>query len=136
MLSAQTYRRIYRASAWYDIIVTWPYALPITFTLIWGGFGGLHDMAGLTPLPQLNPMMVLFANFFGTVVLIWSVVRLRFDNPLLGRYDAAGRMLFSAWMINALLHGGSPVIWVFLITEICWGIAQALPVRSPVVARV
>lgn len=134
MLTEHTYRRIYRASAWYDIVVTWPYATPITFGTLWATIGGLHDTMGLDALPPLNVMMVLFANFFGTVVLFWSVLRLRLDNPVLGRYDAVGRMLFSLWMVNALLHGGSPIIWVFLVFEVCWGIAQALPVKSPVIA--
>ena len=129
MLSPTTYRRIYRASAWYDLLVTWPYATPLTLSMIWGMMGGVHAQFGFAPLPELNPMTVAFGNFFGTVVLLWSVLRLRLDQPLLGRYDAVGRFAFAAWMINALMHGGSPVIWLFLIPEICWGIVQALPVR-------
>ena len=132
MLASKAYRRIYRASAWYDIIVTWPFATPITFAMVWIIFGHLHAFLGLSPMPSVNAMMVLFANFFGTVVLIWSVLRLRLNNPILGRYDAVGRMLFSLWMINALMHGATPILWVFLIAEISWGIVQALPVKSPV----
>ncbi|MGR3714212.1 MAG: hypothetical protein ACU0A6_13960 [Shimia sp.] len=81
-------------------------------------------------LPDLNAYATLFANFFGTVVLIWSVVRLRLNDSRLARYDAAGRWLFSAWMLNALFNGASPVLWGFLAIELTFAILQSLPVRE------
>lgn len=130
MLSRSTFHKIYRLSAWYDLLVTWPFATPITLALFWSAMGGMHDTIGLAPLPELNTYAVLFANFFGTVVLIWSVLRLRLNNPSLARYDAVGRWAFSAWQLNALLMGASPILWVFLIAEVTWGILQSLPVRD------
>src|SRR3546814_10402698 len=59
-----------------------------------------------------------------------SDLRIRDPQPLYGRYDAAGRFLFSAWMLYALLHGASAVLWVFLFFEVVWGLVQVLPVRA------
>jgi len=129
MLTSSSYRRFYRLSAWYDLLVTWALATPPTLALLWQGFDRLHGAFGLPQLPELSVYAILFANFLGSVVIVWSLVRLHLDDPRLGRYDAVARYLFSAWMIVALLNGASPVLWAFLIVEISFGVAQSLPVR-------
>lgn len=130
MLSEATYNRIYRASAWYDLVITWPYATPLTFGIMWQMLGNLHDGLGLAALPVLTVYGILFGNFLGSVVIVWSIVRLWLDDARLGRFDAAARWLFSAWMIVALMNGASPILWVFLMVEISWGVAQSLPIRK------
>ncbi|QBF32836.1 hypothetical protein CFI11_16650 [Thalassococcus sp. S3] len=130
MLTTSHFTRIFRVSAWYDIAVTWPYATPFTLPLMHDVLNAVHGAAGWAPIPEFSPFATLFANFFGTVVLIWSVVRLHLNDPRLARYDALGRFLFSSWMIYALSMGVSPIVWVFLVIEISFGILQALPVRS------
>ncbi len=130
MLSPIAYHRIYRLSAWYDLLVTWPFATPLTLAVFWSMMGGLHDTMGLAPLPGLSVYAVLFANFFGSVVLIWSVVRLRLNDVRLARYDAVGRWAFSAWQLYALSMGASPILWGFVIAEITWAILQSLPVKQ------
>ena len=135
-MSPTTFQRIYRVSAWYDILVTWPYATPVTLVLMWSMLNSAHATAGLPPLPTLSSYGTLFANFFGTVVLIWSVLRLRLNDPRLARYDAVGRWLFSAWMMNALLNGASPILWVFLIIELTFAVLQTLPIKDSAQASV
>ncbi|MDC0738576.1 hypothetical protein N6L24_09810 [Cognatishimia sp. SS12] len=134
MLSQRQFHRIYRLSAWYDLIVTWPFATPITLALFWSSMGTAHDALGLAPLPALDTYAVLFANFFGTVVLIWSVLRLRLNDVRLARYDAVGRWSFSAWQLYALSQGASPILWGFLIAEVIWAILQSLPLRKEATA--
>ena len=129
MLTQTQFHRLYRMSAWYDLLITWPYAMPITLAMMWQLMGSAHDMAGLPPLPELSPYAVLFGNFFGTVVLIWSVLRLKLNSPQLARYDAVGRWLFSAWMINALLNGASPLLWGFVVVELSFAVLQSLPIQ-------
>ncbi|TCL08910.1 hypothetical protein BXY66_0951 [Shimia isoporae] len=129
-MTPTTFQKIYWFSAYYDLVVTWPYATPITLALFWSALGGAHSAFGLAPLPDLNAYATLFANFFGTVVLVWSVLRLRKNDPALARYDAVGRWLFSAWMINALLNGASPVLWGFLAIELAFAVLQSLPIRE------
>lgn len=130
-MSPTNFQRLYRISAYYDLLVTWPYATPVTLALFWNALGGGHAALGLAPLPELNAYATLFANFFGTVVLIWSVLRLRLNDSRLARYDAIGRWAFSAWMLNALLDGASPILWGFLVVELTFAVLQSLPLRHP-----
>lgn len=131
MLSHTLFNRLFRLSAWYDIAVTWPYATPVTLGLIWQALNAAHQGAGLPQLPALTVHGTLFANFLGTVVLIWSAARLWLGDPTLARLDALGRRLFSAWMLNALMNGASPLLWGFLMIEVAFAVLQSLPVRKP-----
>ena len=136
MITPQLFRRIYRASAWYDLCVTWVFATPVTLALFWPLLQGINAAMGApAPTPDLGVYAMLFGNFFGTVVVIWSLVRLRLDLPALGRADAVGRVAFSLWMITALANGAGPVLWLFLTFEICWAAVQLLPVRVPAAAE-
>lgn len=129
MLSEKTFRRIYRIGSWYDLIVTWPLATPFTLALLWATMNGLHAQMGLNALPVLGTYAVLFANMAGTVVLIWTILRIKWDDLRLARYDAAGRFAFSTWMIIAISNGASPLLYGFLAFEIVFGVLQALPYR-------
>ena len=82
-------------------------------------------------LPVFAPMHMLMANLLGSIVCVWSVLRIRDPQQVYGRYDAAGRFLFAAWQLNALLQGGSSLLVVFLVFELAWGIVQVLPVKAP-----
>jgi hypothetical protein len=127
MLSATTYQRLYRFSAWYDLFVTWPFAFPVTMGLFWGFVLAPTNAAlGFDPLPPLGAHTMLFANFFGSVVVIWSLVRLYLNDSRLGVFDGVGRVLFSIAMINALLSGITPLVWLFLVPEAVLAVAQLL----------
>ena len=65
----------------------------------------------------------------GSVVMVWSLPRLLDPQPRFGPYDAAARYLFSLWMAWALLVTGQPLLWLFLVPELAWGLAQSLPLR-------
>jgi hypothetical protein len=127
MLNLTTYRRIFMASAWYDIAVTGVFATPWTLALLYALFGKIHAALGLGPLQPLPPEGVLFANFLGSVVIVWAILRLRSGMVWMGRYDAATRFMFSAAMIHALASGASPLLWGFLAIELSFGILQLLP---------
>lgn len=131
MLDAQTYLRIVRASAIFDLVVTLAFATPWTFLLLHGALATLHQHAGLPgTLPAADPMSVLLANLMGSVVVIWSLARLRLNLPVLGRYDAAARFLFAAWQVHALGQGMSLILVPILVMEVVFGILQLLPIRS------
>lgn len=127
MLNFNTYRRIFLASAWYDLAVTAVFATPWTLALLYALFATIHTALGLSPLQPLPPEGVLYANFFGSVVIVWAVLRLRSGMVWLARYDAAARFMFSAAMIYALTNGASPLLWGFLFIELTFGILQLLP---------
>ncbi len=68
------------------------------------------------------------------MVCVWAVLRLAKPSLLLGRLDAVARCLFALWQAWALYQGASPLLAVFLLVEIGFGVAQAWPV-SPSVRR-
>jgi len=113
------YQKIVRASALYDLIVTLPFVTPWSFAVV-------HELLGrLAPTPAFVPTHLLFVNLFGSIVIVWSILRLRHPEPLFGLYDSLGRAFFSFWFLYYLLNAGiNPVTWLFAVFEICWGIIQ------------
>ncbi|MEX5745572.1 hypothetical protein [Massilia sp. X63] len=127
-VTLSTYLRITRASALFDIIIVMPFATPWSFLLMYPKLSGLNLWMGGTMLPPFAAIHVLISCLMGSLVLLWSVRRLLEPSLALGRYDGAGRFLFATWMLWALLEGGMPVVWLFLVPELLWGAAQWWPV--------
>lgn len=119
------FRRVVRASAAYDLVVTAPFATPWSFAIAFGQLGAVNQALGGQPLPAFAPLQMLFALLMGSVVLVWAVLRLRGPTVQLGRYDAAARVLFSLWMAWAWMQTGTPVLLLFLLPEAAWAVAQA-----------
>lgn len=141
MWSKTQYRKLVRASGIYDLVVTIGFATPWSFALLHGCLSGLHDGLGLVgEIPVFGPMHMMMANLMGSIVCVWAWLRIRHPEQRFGRYDAAGRVLFSAWQVYALLNGGSALIWGILLLEVIWAIAQLAPVTrahaSPVESTV
>jgi hypothetical protein len=128
------YRRLVRASAAYDLLVTAPFATPWSFGLLHRALDALARVLGLAPLPAFAPLHLLMGNLLGSLVCVWAVLRLRDPQPRFGRYDAAGRLLFCLWMGYALAQGASAVLWPLLLAEAGFGLAQALPGAAPAVS--
>ncbi|GGU48435.1 hypothetical protein GCM10010178_46480 [Lentzea flava] len=103
-----------RAGALYDLVAS------IAFVTPWTAAGMLTLFGTTTE----DPMTLLFATLFGTVVVMWSVARWRRPEPLLIGIDTVGRGLFSLWFAWALWHGQTPVLALFLVLELFWGAAQ------------
>jgi hypothetical protein len=122
-----SYLTVVRASAAYDLVVTAGFATPWTFALVHAGLNALAAALGLGAFPDLDPMQVLYANLMGSVVVVWSLLRLARPQRVHGLFDGAARVLFSVWMAYALAHGGPDLLWPFLIVEIGWGVAQLAP---------
>ncbi|KQV79786.1 hypothetical protein ASD15_17295 [Massilia sp. Root351] len=128
--SLATFRRIVRASAIYDLALAAPFATPWTFALVLAQLSAVNQRLGGAPLPAFSTFHVLIACLMGSIVLVWSVLRIADPQPRFGRYDAAGRFLFSTWMAWALAVTGEPLIWLFLVLEAAWCVVQCLPVRA------
>lgn len=113
------YKRLVRASAIYDLVVTTAFATPWTFHWV-------HQLLGrISPLPAFEPMHVLFANLLGSIVVVWSILRIRNPQPIYGLYDSFARMLFFTWQIYYLLAmSGAVIVWLFAIPEITFGMFQ------------
>ncbi|WP_017903825.1 hypothetical protein [Pseudomonas asplenii] len=131
MWSTEHYRRLVRAGGWYDLIVTAAFATPWSFMALHGLLQGWSQSMGWPgTLPAFEPMHMLMANLLGSIVCVWSVLRIRDPQAVFGRYDAVGRILFATWMAYALSQGASVIVALFLLLEIAWGIAQLLPIRD------
>lgn len=131
MLSESGFKKIVRASAWYDLVVTAPLATPWTLAWFLSQLAQLHERLGLPgTVPAYDTSVGLFANLLGSVVVVWSLVRIRSPQAWLGRFDALSRYLFAAWMLYALAHGATAALVLYVVVELAWGIGQSLPVRS------
>jgi hypothetical protein len=130
------YLKFVRASAAYDLLVTWPFATPWTFTWL---YDQLATVAQALQLPgvvhPLDATHLLFANLLGSVVVVWSLARLWAPSVQFGRLDAAARFLFAAWQIYAVAHGASAIVLGFTAFELVFGVLQSVPVRGAAVAR-
>lgn len=129
-MKSTTFRKIVLGSAAYDLLVTAPFATPWSFAYAHGHLGAINQALGGTALPAFTPFHVLFACLLGSVVLVWSVLRLGDPQARYGRFDAVARLLFTTWMTWTLINTGAPLLWLFILPEFAWGVAQLLPVRS------
>ena len=131
MLTEPQLRRIFRFSAWYDIVVTAAFATPWSFIFVIGLIADASQAIGL-PGQMITPDVfhIFFANLLGSIVLVWSVARLKLNRLIMVRYDAVGRLLFSIWMAYALLTGASFFIVFLLIPEVILAVLQALPLKT------
>jgi len=134
-LSESAYLRLVRASALYDLLLTAPFATPWSFQFAHAQLSALNQALGGAALPVFDPFHVLFACLMGSVVLVWSLLRLRRPTPTLGRHDALARLLFALWMAWALAASGAPLLWLFLLPECAWGLAQWLPLAGAAAQR-
>jgi hypothetical protein len=122
-MNRPSYLRLVRTSAWYDLVVTAGFATPWTYAL-------LHDLLsslGSGELPALDPIQTLYANLMGSLVVVWSVLRIVRPLPVYGLYDGIARVLFATWQAYALGHGAFHLLWTFLAFEVAFGIAQLAP---------
>ena len=130
MFSLPAFRRLVRASAVYDVLMTGAFATPWSLLLLREQLSTVNVRLGGAPLPVFEPFHLLIGCLLGSVVLVWSVLRIVDPQPRFGRYDAVARYLFSLWMGWALLVTGEPVLWLFIVPELAWGVAQSLPLRA------
>lgn len=122
------YLRLVRASALYDLLVTAPFATPWSLAWLLRQLDALGQWLGFAPLATFSPEALLLGNLLGSVVCVWAALRLASPSVALGRYDAVARGLFALWQAWALYQGASPLLALFLVIEIGFGIAQAWPV--------
>jgi len=130
-MQTSSFIRLVRGSACYDLLVTWPFALPWTFAWIYAQLASASTLLGLPGSnPPLDAVHVMLANLLGSVVIVWSLARLLTPTIQQGRLDALARALFAVWQVHAVLAGASAVILVFTVFEVLFGIAQLLPVQQ------
>lgn len=131
MWSQSGYRGLVRASGWYDLLVTAAFVTPWSLMLLHGVLRQLSVQWGLGgDLPEFAPLHGLMANLMGSIVCVWSILRIRDPQLQFGRYDAVGRLLFATWQGYALMHGATQLLWGILVMELAWAVLQLWPVRT------
>ena len=128
--SSANYLRVVRASAVYDVLATAPFATPWTFAWNWQQLSALNVRLGGAALMPFDVYPTLIACLMGSLVLVWSALRIARPERRLGRFDGAARFLFSTWMAWALSQTHQPLLWLFLVPEFAWGVVQWWPVRA------
>jgi hypothetical protein len=125
------YLKWVRASAVYDLLVTWPFATPWTFAWLYAQLAGIaHALQLPGVVHPLDATALLFANLLGSVVVVWSLARWWAPSVLLGRLDATARFLFATWQIYAVVQGASAIVLGFTALELVFGAVQSAPVRG------
>lgn len=79
------YLRLVRASALYDLLVTAPFATPWSLAWLLRQLDALGQWLGFAPLAGFPPEALLLGNLLGSLVCVWSVLRLVRPSLLLGR---------------------------------------------------
>lgn len=131
MISTEQNRTIVRAGGIYDLVVTIGFATPFTAMLSLDMVLGAGRMMGLeATTPAFGPLHMLFVNLMGSLVVVWSLLRITYPTQTLGRFDAMARGLFAVWLLWAVAGGAPAIILAFVIFEFAFGVAQVLPVRS------
>lgn len=125
-MKQSNYLSIVKASAIYDLIVTFPYAFPVLASWNLAFISTLHNKFSFSgSIPEFLPMHLFFVNLLGSLVVVWSVLRIYQPTKLLGLHDSFARFLFSFSMLYYLmLHNVTGILWFFFIPEIAWGIIQ------------
>jgi hypothetical protein len=114
------YRQLVRSSAIYDLVATAAFATPWTFRIVY------QTLGLISPLPEFQPLHMFFVNLLGSIVVVWSILRIWRPEPILGLFDSFARSLFLFWQVYYLIvYGISPVVWVFAAFEFAFGASQA-----------
>jgi hypothetical protein len=127
-MKLDSYRRLVAAGGLYDLLVSAPFATPWTARLVLETMQRLHAALHLggAPAPTFAPLPLVFVAFFGTVVTLWSLVRLVYRRPVDGGIDALGRIAFASWMAWGLAQGANHLLGVFLVLELGFALAQGV----------
>lgn len=115
--------------AWVDFAITLPFALPAISYWLLGFIYHLDQRFALnSPVPTFDPVSMMFVNIMGVLGVIWALARIGNPREELARLDALGRLAVAALIIHAITWGATPLLWLFVGTEI---IGSAIQYKKP-----
>lgn len=120
------YRRLVQISGVYDLVVTFPFAFPILCEFQIQFLKQLHVSLNLTgSIPDFHPIHYFFINLMGSLVIVWSILRIKYPENILGLFDSFARIMFSSLMLYYLLvFKVTGLLWFLFFPEITWGAVQ------------
>lgn len=122
----KNYRKIVRAGGIYDVVATAPLALPGVVSVQLQTLEKIQQGLGLSgQFPVFDPFQLFFLNLFGSLAVIWGVLRIIKPEPLLGLTDGIARAVLSGLMLYYLVVWNIPqVVVLFIVPEILFGVLQ------------
>ena len=125
-MNNKTYSKIVRLSGIYDVIVTFPFAFPILAAWNIALISDLHVQFSFSgAVPEFSPLHLFFVNLMGSLVLVWSSLRIYKPNALLGLFDSFARFLFSFNILYYLFaYDVTGILWILFVPELTWGVVQ------------
>jgi hypothetical protein len=116
------YARITRAGGLYDLVATGAFATPWSARWLLGSLAQL-PLGGAT-IPAFDEGQLLFVVLLGTIVTLWSLLRVLAPSRQLLLVDTVGRVFFATWMLRAAALGASRATFAFAALEIAWALVQ------------
>lgn len=124
-------RKLIRAVAWFDLAVTLPFAIPFVAE---AAIALIHRadtaMGFATPPGAFGPAQMMFVHIMGVLGVVWALARLREPVETLARLDGLGRIMVAALILHAINWGATPVLGLFIATELAGSIAQLIGRRD------
>lgn len=127
--------RIFKGVAGFDLAVTLPFALPFIAEALIVGIYLLDGLMGFgTPglYFETGPFGMMFVHIMGVLGVVWAIARLRTPTAELARVDAIARLVVAVLIIYAIASGATPILWLFVATEIGGSALQFHALRKQV----
>lgn len=118
-----TRQTITRAGAWYDLFATIGFATPWTARLVLAGISTLP--LGGAAISPFDEGQLLFVTLMGTVVAMWSILRIVRPTREKLIADTIARAVFATWMLRAAALGAPRAVLIFAGLELAWMFVQA-----------
>lgn len=124
--------RIFRGTAWCDLAVTAPFAIPIIAEAVIALIYFIDREIGFaTPaiMFEMTPLSMMFVHIMGALGVVWAIARLKKSVAELARIDAIARLAVAALILYSIAEGATPVLWLFVATEIAGSAVQFIVLR-------
>ena len=124
--------KTFRGTAWCDLAVTAPFATPFIAEAIIALIYAIDREIGFaTPaiMFEMGPLAMMFVHIMGVLGVVWAIARLKKPVAELARIDAIARLAVAALILFSITEGATPVLWVFVLTEIAGSAVQFIALR-------
>ena len=108
-----------RRVAWLDLWLFTPLALPFFSEIYITILKFAHFQIGLAgSFPGFAPLHWVFINATGILAVLWACIRLRYPLRDFALADAYARIAVAAILVFWIWQGATPLLTLFVITEI------------------
>ena len=123
--------RTVRIIASIDLAIAVVLAVPFTASLVLDYVFRVDRLLGFdTPPVDPRPSLVFLLNLAGVMAAVWAIARLTTQTTRLARLDVWRRAVVAALIVYyVLLRDQTPVLLLFVLTELAVAIWQALATR-------